>query len=120
MDDRDCSVAVAAAKSKVAAAEARVAGLAARVAQQETAIRQAQAAVSVDDAEPKLAEANQKRYSNLSAAGSCSHPAHHQPAAHMPTRMASPPKNLSAMHEAHQQHDTLNQPHKIPKHAPTH
>src|SRR3546814_13190453 len=61
IDDRDFIVAVDAAKAQVAAAEASVAGLAARVAQQETAIRQAQAAVAVDDAELKLAEANQKR-----------------------------------------------------------
>src|SRR3546814_4608454 len=67
IDDRDFIVAVDAAKAQVAAAEASVAGLAARVAQQETAIRQAQAAVAVDDAELKLAEANQKRYRNLAS-----------------------------------------------------
>src|SRR3546814_6254303 len=70
IDDRDFIVAVDAAKAQVAAAEASVAGHAARVAQQETAIRQAQAAVAVDDAELKLAEANQKRYRNLAADGS--------------------------------------------------
>src|SRR3546814_15705364 len=81
------------AKAQVAAAEASVAGHAARVAQQETAIRQAQAAVAVDDAELKLAEANQKRYRNLAADGSGSIKAQQQAEAPLANRLASRDKN---------------------------
>ncbi|SUH13478.1 multidrug resistance protein MdtN [Salmonella enterica subsp. enterica] len=107
IDDRDFIVAVDAAKAQVAAAEASVAGLAARVAQQETAIRQAQAAVAVDDAELKLAEANQKRYRNLASDGSGSIQAQQQAEAQLAIRLASRDKNRAGLQAARQQTDIL-------------
>lgn len=107
IDDRDFIVAVDAARAQVAAAEATVEGFAARVVQQETAIRQAQAAVVVDDAELKLAEANQKRYRNLAADGSGSVQARQQAEAQLAIRLASRDKNRAGLQAARQQTDIL-------------
>src|SRR3546814_9075054 len=81
--------------------------LAARVAQQETAIRQAQATVAVDDAELKLAEANQKRYRNLASDGSGSIQAQQQAEAQLAIRLASRDKNRAGLQAARQQTDIL-------------
>src|SRR3546814_9106996 len=82
-------------------AQARVEGLAARVEQQETAIRQAQATVAGDDAELKLAEANQKRYRNLASDGSGSSQAQQQAEAQLAIRLASRDKNRAGRSEGH-------------------
>src|SRR3546814_1511030 len=88
--------------SDLAAAEASVAGLAARVAQQETAIRQAQAAVAVDDAELKLAKANQKRYRNLVSDGSGPIQAQRQDEEPLAIRLASRDKHRAGLQTARQ------------------
>src|SRR3546814_3742743 len=106
MSSRDWSSDVC-SSDLVAAAQASVEGLAARVAQQETAIRQAQAAVAVDDAELKLAEANQKRYRNLAADGSGSIQAQQQAEAQLAIRLASRDKNRAGLQAARQQTDIL-------------
>src|SRR3546814_8625994 len=99
-DYRDFFCAVVAAKGQVAAAQASGEGLASRVAQQETAIRQAQAAVAGDDAELKLAEANQRRSRNLASDGSGSIQAQQQTEAQLAIRLASRDKNRAALQAA--------------------
>lgn len=107
IDDRDFVVAVDAAKAQVAAAEAGIVSLAARLRQQETVIRRAQAAVTVDDAELKLAEANQKRYRNLAVDGSGSVQAQQQAEAQLAIRLASREKNRAGLQAARQQTNIL-------------
>jgi membrane fusion protein (multidrug efflux system) len=70
IDDRDFVVAVASAKADVDNAQADVQRLQASIAQQTSVIQQAVAAIAADSASVKFAEANDRRYSNLSADGS--------------------------------------------------
>ena len=70
IDDRDFVVAVASAKADVENALADVQRLQASIVQQNSVIAQANAAIAADDASVAFAQANSKRYANLSADGS--------------------------------------------------
>jgi membrane fusion protein (multidrug efflux system) len=70
IDDRDFVVAVASAKADVENAQADVQRLQASIIQQNSVIAQANAAIAADNASVTFAQANFKRYANLSADGS--------------------------------------------------
>lgn len=70
IDDRDFVVAVESAKADVENAGADVQRLLASLVQQNSVIAQANAAITADSASVTFAQANSKRYANLSADGS--------------------------------------------------
>ncbi len=107
IDDRDFVVALDSAKAQVASAKASVASLQAQLARQETAIKQAQAVIVADEAEVKLAKANQGRYHRLASDGAGSVQALQQADAQLSIQQASLEKNQAGLLAARQQVDIL-------------
>lgn len=108
IDDRDFTVAVAAARAKVQSAHAEAQNLELRLVLQETAIRQAEAALSVNSAALGLARANAERYRNLAADGSGTFQAMQQAEAELAVALAGKDRDEAGLQAARQQVNVLS------------
>lgn len=103
LDDRDFVVGVENAKAQVASATANIAGLQAQLTRQHTAIKQAQATLVADEANLKLAVANQTRYRNLASDGAGTVQASQQAQVQLDTQQANLEKDRAGYQAAQQQ-----------------
>jgi membrane fusion protein (multidrug efflux system) len=107
IDDRDYVVAVKAAKANVVSAQATVANLDAEIARQPILVAQAEAAVQADDASLAFAQANARRYHNLSQGGAATVEQQQQTSSAVGTLTATRAGHLAAVEAAQKELDVL-------------
>ena len=107
IDDRDYTVAVKSAQANVASAQATVANLDAEIARQPMLVAQAEAAVQANDASLAFAQANAKRYRNLSQGGAGTLEEQQQTSSEVGTLTATRAGHLAAVEAAQKDLDIL-------------